>query len=411
MACHRWGRAFAGQRRGCTGRHARRAGAIDSAGRPVSATRKFALLIPAGTASLPDVGTSKRKKAEIKRQQRKRAAASRDKTRQVVRTTIPRPRVTEYNYTSAVPAFPGWNGGSPSGSPGLYDVVFVLGVPGVSGVARALDFDGMMAGGDSLLEGTGVQIELQSSDGSSLSAARIIPNAHGRLAQVRLTVAAGDFSLAENEAFDAVMPTLSRIAFEADTPLEVTGILLTEQATQTRRFGATLVGAVQPAPELAGTTTPELRMFLAAYREGLNANSPLYQTLSFYKIIEGVATFHKNRVRAAKKRSATEPADPLAKQIPANREDLVGMTNWARDNFTPYLGLSFGEIRDAVKNTIRDAVAHITPGMDLRIADYAADIRACRAITPVLRYVARELICEELAGLAGSGSAASTPAA
>jgi hypothetical protein len=34
--------------------------------------------------------------------------------------------------------------------------------------------------------------------------------------------------------------------------------------------------------------------------------------------------------------------------------------------------MSFGEIRDAVKNTIRDAVAHITPGMDLRIADYAA---------------------------------------
>ena len=190
--------------------------------------------------------------------------------------------MTEYNYTSAVPAFPGWNGGSPSGSPGLYDVVFVLGVPGVSGVARALDFDGMMAGGDSLLEGTGLQVELQSSDGSSLSAARIIPNAHGRLAQVRLTVTAGDFSLAENEASDAVMPTLSRIAFEADTPLEVTGVLLTEQATQTRRFGATLVGAVQPAPELAGTTTPELRMFLAAYREGLNdlADGELQQRLT-----------------------------------------------------------------------------------------------------------------------------------
>ena len=87
------------------------------------------------------------------------------------------------------------------------------------------------------------------------------------------------------------------------------------------------------------------------------------------------------------------------------------MTEWARDNFTPYLGMSFGEIRDAVTDTIRNAVAHISPGMDLRIADYAADIRACRAITPVLRYVARELIRDELAGLAGSGSPASTPAA
>jgi len=105
------------------------------------------------------VGTSKRKKAEIKRQQRKRAAASRAKTLQVVRTTVPRPRVTEYNYTTAVPVFPGWSGDSPSGSPGSYDVVFVLGVPGVSGVATALDFDGMLAGGDSLLQGTGLQVE------------------------------------------------------------------------------------------------------------------------------------------------------------------------------------------------------------------------------------------------------------
>jgi len=207
------------------------------------------------------------------------------------------------------------------------------------------------------------------------------------------------------------MPTLSWIAFQADTPLEVTGVLLTEQATQTRRFGATLVGAVQPAPELVGTTTPELRVFLAAYREGLNANSPLYQALSFFKIIEGVATFHTRRTRAAARSSAAAQPDPLVKQLPASREDLAGMTEWARDNFTPYLGMSFGEIRDAVKNTIRDAVAHITPGMDLRIADYAADIRACRTITPVLRYVARELIRGELAGLAGSGSAASTPAA
>jgi hypothetical protein len=357
------------------------------------------------------VGTSKRKKAQIKRQQRQRAAASGAKTGPVVRAAIPRPRVTEYNYTTAVPVFPGGNGGSPSGSPGFYDVVFVLGVPGVSGVMTALDFDGMLAGGDSLLEGTGLQVELQSADGSSLSVARIIPNSHGRLAQVRLTVTAGDFSLAENEAFDAVMPTLSRIAFEADTPLEVTGVLLTEQATQTQRFGATLVGATQPAPALAGDTTSELRSFLAAYREGLNANSPLYQALSFYKIIEGVTKFHTNRMRAAKKRGAPEPADPLAKEIPADRGGLVGMTEWSRDNFTPYLGMSFAEIRDAVTDTIRNAVAHISPGMDLRVADYAADVRACRAITPVLRYVARELIHDELAGLAGSGFSADTPAA
>jgi hypothetical protein len=281
----------------------------------------------------------------------------------------------------------------------------------VSSVATSLDFAGILSGGDSLLEGPGRQIDLESSDGQSLCTARIVPNSRGRLAQVRLTLTADDFSQAEKEAFDAVMPTLSRIAFEADTPLEVTAILLTEKATQARRLGATIVGAVQPAPEFAGSTTPELRMFLASYREGLNANSPLYQALSFYKIMEGVAKFHINRVRAAKKRGEAVPPDPLARQMPSDRSDLTGMTEWARENFTPYLGKSFVEIMDAVTDTIRNAVAHISPGMELRIADYAADIRACRDVAPILRYVARELIHDELADLEGSGPVATTPGA
>jgi hypothetical protein len=96
--------------------------------------------------------------------------------------------------------------------------VFVLGVPGVSSVTTSLDFDAIATGGDSLLQGSGLHVQLESSDGQSLHAARIVPNRSGRLAQIRLTVRAGDFSSAENEAFDAVMPTLSRIAFEADTP-------------------------------------------------------------------------------------------------------------------------------------------------------------------------------------------------
>jgi hypothetical protein len=43
--------------------------------------------------------------------------------------------------------------------------------------------------------------------------------------------------------------------------------------------------------------------------------------LSFYKVIEGVAKFHTNRVRAAKKRGAAEPADPLTRQLPADTKD------------------------------------------------------------------------------------------
>lgn len=138
--------------------------------------------------------------------------------------------MTEFAAVAVVPVLPG-TADKPAGSQGLYDIVFVLGVPGVSSVTTSLDFDAIAAGGDSLLQGSGLHVQLESSDGQSLHAARIVPNRSGRLAQIRLTVTADDFSSAENEAFDAVMPTLSRIAFQADTPLEVTAISLTERAT------------------------------------------------------------------------------------------------------------------------------------------------------------------------------------
>jgi hypothetical protein len=346
------------------------------------------------------MNAKKRKKKAGSRSRQRRRTASRTKAPQAVRLEIPRPRVTEYNAITMVPGFAGGEAGPPSGSPGDYHIVFVLGVPGVSGVATSLSFDDMLAGGDSLLQGAGLQVNLESSSGSTLHVARIIPNSQGRLAQVRLSVTADSFAAAENEAYDAVMPVLSRIAFEADTPVEVTAVLLTEQATQIRSLGATMAGAVQPAPALAGLMTPELRPFLAAYREGLNANSQLYQALSFYKVIEGMAAFHTRRTRAASRRGGEVAPDPLAKRIPAEPADLTDMTEWARGVFAPHLGKTFAEIKDSVSDTIRNAIAHIIPDRDIRVADYHADIRACRNITPILRYIARELIRDELAALA-----------
>jgi hypothetical protein len=312
---------------------------------------------------------------------------------------IPGPRVTEYNTIIVVPVFDYGEAGPPSGSRGRYDVVFVLGIPGVSGVATSLNFDAMLADGNSLLEGPGLQVDLETLDDSAWNVARIVPNQQHRLAQIRLTVTADNFVAAEKEAYDEVMPVLSRIAFEADTPVEVTAVLMTEQATQIRSAGGTIIGTVQSAPEVTGLMTPELRPFLAAYREGLNSNSPLYQALSFYKVVEGVTTFRTKRSRGASKNGGVVEPDPLSKLIPANLNDLPDMTVWARGVFTPYLGKTFAEIKESVSNTIRNAIAHLTPGRGIRVADYLEDIQACRDITPILRYMARALIRDELAEL------------
>jgi hypothetical protein len=314
------------------------------------------------------------------------------------RLQIPRPRVTEYNTVTVVPVFAHGAAGPETGSPGRYDVVFVLGVPGVSSVAVNLNRDDMLTKGDSLLEGAGLQVELETPDGSASNVARIVANTHRRLAQIHLAVTADTFAAAEKEAHDEIMPVLSRLAFEADTPVEVTAVLLTEQSTQIQSMGATIIGSVQPAPELAGLSTEELRPFLAAYREGLNSNSPLYQALSFFKVIEGLTALSTRRARAAPGGSAVVPG-PLSKLIPTSPNDLPQITEWARSAFTPYLGKSFAEIKESVTETIRNAVAHLAPGRDVRVADYFDDIRACRDITPILRYMARELIGDELTAL------------
>ena len=146
------------------------------------------------------------------------------------------------------------------------------------------------------------------------------------------------------------MPVVSGMAFAADAAVEVVAVLLTEKATQTRRIGATIIGAVQPVSRMEGLSTPEIRPFLAVYREGLNSNSPLYQALCFYKVIEGVSSFHTKQARASSRSGGAVGPDPLLKRIPTDPNDLPPMTHWVRD------------------------------------------VQACRDITPVLRYVAREVI-------------------
>jgi hypothetical protein len=320
---------------------------------------------------------------------------------------FPLRNVTEYVCVTAVPVFADGESGPPSGSQGQYDIVYVLGVPGLNSIATSLNMEQLLTEGDSRLEGKGLKLDLQGANVNA-SNVRIIPNSQGRLAQVRLSVEAASFSSAEKAAYDEIMPILSRLAFEADTSLEVTAIIVTEVATEIRSMGANVIGAIKPAPEIEGIMSIEIRPYLAAYREGLNSNSPLYQALCFFKIIEGVATFSTKRTRASLNSGGGAIADPLSKRIPSDLTALPDMMDWDREIFRPYFGKTFAEIKASITDTIRNAIAHLTPGRDIRIADHLDDVHACRNITPVLRYIARVLIEEELASMR-SGGRATTP--
>jgi hypothetical protein len=265
----------------------------------------------------------------------------------------------------------------------------------VNSVVSTVNVDDWSNSGDSLLASSGLTLDLIAEDGSTLGNARFAPNREGRLARAHLTVRADNFAGAEQHAHDAVMPVLSWFAFEANVAVEVVATAITEQATSTRQVSARMMGRVQAATEPSGWSTSELRPFLAAYREGLNSTSPLYQAISFYRIIEGAKAFHKRRTREATRSGSPLPADPLTQAIPSDPADVSGLAGWTEPLFTPYLGQTFGEVDQAVKNTIRDASAHLAPDFH-RVSDYLEDVRACRAVVPVLRHIARELIRNEL---------------
>lgn len=314
-----------------------------------------------------------------------------------VSTKVPRPSVTEYTRLLSVPVFAAGEAGPPSGSHGQYKVTFVLGVPGVSSVATEVDYGKVVLSGDSLLAGSGRRIELVLTPAGQPEEFLISANSHGRLDRVDVTVTADSFSAAERVAHDRVMPILSRMAVEADAAVEVKATVITELSTQAVMMGTSLIGAVKPAPEFAGVSTQEQRALLAAYREGLNCNAPSYQALAFYKVIEGIETFSKKERRRAEQRGRPVPPDPLARLMPSTAAAVPEGPPWSKDRFEPFLGKSFQGVKDAFQDVIRNAVAHLTPGRELRVPDYMEDVEKCREAVPILRYIARELILEALA--------------
>lgn len=310
---------------------------------------------------------------------------------------IPRPSITEFTRITTVPVLTTGQSGPASGVQGSYQVTFVLGVPGLNSVATEVDFDAVLRSGDSLFAGTGMKVEYALSATDQSQEFFVSANGLGRLDQVELTVSAESFTGAERAAHDLVMPILSRMAMEADVPVEVRATVIMEISTQIRQVGATLVGKVKIAPEFTDVSTTELRPLLAAYREGLNCNIPSYQAVAFYKIIEGVDTFSKTRRRAARQKGKTVPDDPLLARMPTTLIDVPDGPPWSKDRFVEFFGKTYQEVKDSFGDVIRNAAVHLTPGRDLRVPDYMEDVEKCREAVPILRYIARELIMGEIA--------------
>jgi hypothetical protein len=114
------------------------------------------------------------------------------------------------------------------GTPGTYRATFVLGVPGMSSVKGNVNFDELE-----------VEIEV-GIDGTR------------RLQYVRLEVTADSFDDAHRQAYELVMPTLSRWSFVHNVGISVSSIELREVSTGVRQFHFTVVGQDRTFADMAG---------------------------------------------------------------------------------------------------------------------------------------------------------------
>jgi hypothetical protein len=267
---------------------------------------------------------------------------------------------------------------APQGSQGIYRARFAL-TPGEPPFLANVDVDDIVNRGSSLITAKPDEVPLlyalEMVDGAPAGGVLLHANSAGVLFQAEASVSAASFDDAEVAAFDHVLPCLSRLSFEYDTPLGVGAFEIVEQATGIRRTSAPLLGA--PArwrPDSKHLSRPEHRSLLSAYREGLTSASPLYQTICFFRVIEGV-----RKVRATRHQDA----------------EAAGLTIDASQEKMPD-GRKLTVVIDEHWELMRNALAHLNPESDHVVADRHADVLACERALPELRYVAHAMLATEL---------------
>jgi len=314
-----------------------------------------------------------------------------------------RPLTTQRLEYTVVPVFPPSDprhnlSNGPIGSSGTYAITYSLAVPGTSVNQTEADFDALEESGDSLLSVTTGEPELVFTLGrdDSLQVVAATVNANGRLGTLRHDVLAADFHSAAHTSYDQIMPLLSRWAFDHDAPITVSGVELLEVATDARKLIATFVGAVKRfSASSSYECSYEAKQALASYREGLSSSEPLYQALSYFKVIEMV--FNVRAAERARSKKEHLPTLHPSEKFPTSTEFLHPFDKEMYGGyFAPYFGKKFTAVRDDLKGSLRNSIAHLDPGRDPFGVDTYDDLLTVERNLPVLRYMARVLLASIL---------------
>jgi hypothetical protein len=119
----------------------------------------------------------------------------------------------------------------------------------------------------------------------------------------------------------------------------------------------------------------DLSRFSSLYREALNSNSPNYQYLSFFKIIEGIRRIREERTTRQNQEAfarGEKPPSRMREKLPTTREEqvswlnsVIAAQNWsdlalAQAFPTEVLGKKINDVirESGVLDMIRNRIAH-----------------------------------------------------
>jgi hypothetical protein len=295
----------------------------------------------------------------------------------------------------------------PKGSRGVYKITFALSVPGSNIFQSEINLNGVMSAGTSLIihPPGPEQIVVDLIDPrAELNTLRLFlhRNSDSRVSHISVNITGEGFDEVERWAHNTIAPIISFLSYAHDVGIDFTAYQITEESTGVLLYRVGCLGQPKALADthisLANILTPQIRRLLSAYREGLNSTNPFYQVISFWKVIEGTKYLREARNKTAVAKGRTPRAPQTAEVIPDSLNDVQDSTNnlLPATEFTPFLGKKFGAVLDEIGFRARNAVAHLDPTADPLLTDNIDDFVSVISITPVLRFIARVKIANEI---------------
>jgi len=129
------------------------------------------------------------------------------------------------------------------GGRSIYNVNYILSVPGVNVFNDKFDFDELVNSGDSLLQiPRGEFLVIEATDKDYKSEIQFLSNSKGMLSRVHLRVSCDSFEDAERFAHERVCLMLSYWSFLFDVSIDISSYLIEEESTGTKKYSVGLVG-------------------------------------------------------------------------------------------------------------------------------------------------------------------------